>query len=134
MADDAFDGEMTVPVLHAGRRVFHERYELREEVGRGAMGVVWRAHDLKLQVEVALKFLPRLVVRDGEAMEELAAETRRCLTLTHPHIVRVYTLEDERPLAAISMEYCRATPWRGARSRSRACASSRHRSGPGSSN
>src|SRR4051812_42939527 len=45
-----------------------------------------------------------MVVRDREAMADLAAETRRCLDLTHPHIVRVYDLVEEGVRAAISME------------------------------
>ncbi len=80
------------------------RYRLKAELGRGGMGVVWSADDTKLQREVALKFLPDAVVRDREAMADLAAETRRCLALTHPHIVRVYDLIEEAGRAAISME------------------------------
>jgi formylglycine-generating enzyme required for sulfatase activity len=80
------------------------RYRLKAELGRGGMGVVWSADDTKLQREVALKFLPDAVVRDREAMADLAAETRRCLALTHPHIVRVYDLIEESGRAAISME------------------------------
>ncbi len=80
------------------------RYRLKSELGRGGMGVVWRAEDTKLQRDVALKFLPDHVVRDREAMADLAAETRRCLALTHPHIVRVYDLVEDGGRAAISME------------------------------
>ncbi len=81
------------------------RYRMKTELGRGGMGVVWLAEDTKLQRDVALKFLPDLVVRDREAMADLAAETRRCLALTHPHIVRVYDLIEEGSRAAISMEF-----------------------------
>ncbi len=84
--------------------VFFSRYRLKAELGRGGMGVVWRAEDTKLQREVALKFLPELVVRDREAMADLAAETRRLLDLTHPNIVRVYDLVEDGDRAAISME------------------------------
>jgi formylglycine-generating enzyme required for sulfatase activity len=80
------------------------RFRLVAEVGRGGMGVVWRALDTKLARDVALKFLPEAVVRDREAMADLAAETRRCLELTHPHIVRVHDLVEEGGRAAISME------------------------------
>ena len=81
------------------------RYRLKTELGRGGMGVVWRAEDTKLRRDVALKFLPDLVVRDREAMADLAAETRRCLELTHPNIVRVHDLVEEGARAAISMEF-----------------------------
>lgn len=81
------------------------RYRLKQEIGRGGMGVVWQAEDTKLQRDVALKFLPDHVVRDREAMAGLAAETRRCLALTHPNIVRVYDLIEEGGRAAISMEF-----------------------------
>ncbi len=83
---------------------FSARFRLKSELGRGGMGVVWRAEDTKLQRDVALKFLPETVVRDREAMTDLAAETRRCLDLTHPHIVRVYDLVEDGTRAAISME------------------------------
>lgn len=93
----------TQPLPRPESAVF-SRYRLKAELGRGGMGVVWRAEDTKLQRDVALKFLPELVVRDREAMADLAAETRRCLELTHPHIVRVYDLVEENGRAAISME------------------------------
>ncbi|MEY2880135.1 MAG: hypothetical protein RLZZ15_2515, partial [Verrucomicrobiota bacterium] len=95
--------DQTLP-LRPPPPVMFARYRLRAELGRGGMGVVWRAEDTKLRRDVALKFLPELVVRDREAMADLAAETRRCLELTHPHIVRVYDLVEEGDRAAISME------------------------------
>ncbi len=93
------------PSPAASQRVFGGRYHLVRELGRGGMGVVWRAEDTKLNSTVALKLLQELVVRDREAMVDLAAETRRCLKLTHPHIVRVYDLVEEGDQAAISMEF-----------------------------
>jgi formylglycine-generating enzyme required for sulfatase activity len=96
--------DQTQPVPRPDSTVF-ARYRLKSELGRGGMGVVWRGEDTKLQRDVALKFLPDFVVRDREAMSDLAAETRRCLALTHPHIVRVYDLVEEGNRAAISMEF-----------------------------
>ena len=100
---DSTDLEKTQP-LPAPTRADFSRYRLKAELGRGGMGVVWRAEDTKLHRDVALKFLPELVVRDREAMADLAAETRRCLDLTHPNIVRVHDLIEEGDRAAISME------------------------------
>ena len=54
---------------------------------------------------MALKLLPEVVAEDPEAVRDLLRETNRCLELTHPHIVRVYDLVQDGPLAAISMEF-----------------------------
>ena len=101
---EPLDPAKTLP-LDVPERMFAARYRLTKAIGRGGMGIVWRAEDTKLLRTVALKFLPELVVLDREAMADLAAETRRCLELTHPHIVRVYDLVEERDQAAISMEF-----------------------------
>ncbi|MBM3856206.1 MAG: hypothetical protein FJ399_24110, partial [Verrucomicrobia bacterium] len=62
--------------LAPGQQVFG-RYTLEAEIGRGGMGVVWRARDEELGETVALKFLPIAVARDPVAVEELKDETRR---------------------------------------------------------
>ncbi|MBI4624583.1 MAG: SUMF1/EgtB/PvdO family nonheme iron enzyme [Verrucomicrobia bacterium] len=90
--------------LAPGRRVFG-RYTLEAIAGRGGMGVVWRAHDDELDRTVALKFLPEAIAADPEAVRDLKRETRRCLELTHPSIVRVYDLVQEGGSAAIAMEF-----------------------------
>jgi formylglycine-generating enzyme required for sulfatase activity/membrane-associated protease RseP (regulator of RpoE activity) len=100
---DAEDN-LTRKGLAAGQKVFG-RYVLEAVAGRGGMGVVWRARDEELEREVALKFLPEVVAADPEAVRDLKRETKRCLELTHPHIVRVYDFEHEAPLAAIGMEF-----------------------------
>jgi formylglycine-generating enzyme required for sulfatase activity len=110
MADDTStrradaDDYVTRAGLAAGRKVFG-RYVLESVAGRGGMGVVWRARDEELEREVALKFLPEVVAGDPEAVRDLKRETKRCLELTHPNIVRVYDLVQDGLLAAISMEY-----------------------------
>jgi formylglycine-generating enzyme required for sulfatase activity/serine/threonine protein kinase len=99
-----FDDYQTRAGLSAGRRMFG-RFILESQAGRGGMGVVWRARDERLGRTVALKFLPPEVAADAEAVVDLKRETTRCLELTHPHIVRVYDLEEAEGLAAISMEF-----------------------------
>ena len=94
----------TVRGLSAGTRVF-DRYVLEALAGRGGMGVVWKARDERLERLVALKFLPEVVAGDPEAVRDLLLETKRCLELTHPHIVRVHDLVQDGLLAAIAMEY-----------------------------
>ena len=98
------DDYLTRKGLGAGQKVFG-RYVLEVIAGRGGMGVVWRARDEELEREVALKFLPEAVAADPEAVRDLKRETKRCLELTHPHIVRVFDFEQDAPLAAIGMEF-----------------------------
>src|SRR5690606_33062889 len=71
-----------------GDRLFG-RFVLKRLLGRGGMGVVWLAHDERLEREVALKFAPDAVRFDDAAIEELKSETRRGLELAHPNIVKI---------------------------------------------
>ncbi|MEP6670285.1 MAG: protein kinase [Chthoniobacter sp.] len=91
-------------VLQAGRRVF-ERFDLISLVGRGGMGVVWKAQDSRLDRVIALKFLPDVCFLDAAARDDLKRETRHCLDLTHPHIVRIHDFVEDEAMAAIVMEY-----------------------------
>ena len=81
------------------------RYTLLRLIARGGMGVVWLAHDERLERDVALKFLPEAVHFDAGALDDLKRETRRCLDLTHPNIIRIYDFVTDHQAAAISMEY-----------------------------
>ncbi len=81
------------------------RYTLKKILGRGGMGVVWLARDEELERDVALKFLPDLVVLDKTLISELKRETRRSLELTHKNIVRIYDFVQGENSACISMEY-----------------------------
>jgi hypothetical protein len=81
------------------------RYALNRMIGRGGMGLVWLAQDEKLDLWVALKFLPETLRLDTAALDDLKRETRRGLALAHPHIVRIYDFVDDDSAAAISMEY-----------------------------
>lgn len=63
------------------------RYELREQIGRGGMGLVYRAHDPQLDRPVAIKVLRRL---DDAVTDRLKAEARTLAELDHPNIVAIY--------------------------------------------
>lgn len=73
-------------------------------LGRGGMGVVWRARDETLGEEVALKFLPDAVRWDPAAFDDLKEETRRARKLTHANIVRIHDFVEDASGAAIAME------------------------------
>jgi serine/threonine protein kinase/Tfp pilus assembly protein PilF len=88
----------------SGQKVFG-RYTLVKVLGRGGMGIVWLARDDELERDVALKFLPDLMIQDRAAFDQLRRETKRCLELTHPHIVRIHDFIHDERSGCISMEY-----------------------------
>jgi serine/threonine protein kinase/Tfp pilus assembly protein PilF len=89
----------------AGGQIAFGRYKLVKVLGRGGMGIVWLARDQELQRDVALKFLPDLMIQDRAAFDQLRRETKRCLELTHPHIVRIHDFIHDERSGCISMEY-----------------------------
>jgi serine/threonine protein kinase len=101
---EELDLGQTVRGFSAGQKILN-RYTFVRILGRGGMGVVWLARDEELEREVALKFLPELVVHDRAVLDELKRETRRSLALTHHNIVRIYDFAQGEECACISMEY-----------------------------
>ena len=67
-----------------------ERYEIREEIGRGGMAVVYRAYDTHLQREVAIKLLHSHLISHGEARARFEREAHSVARLMHPSIVGVH--------------------------------------------
>src|ERR1041384_794807 len=88
----------------AGEVVFG-RYKLVKVLGRGGMGIVWLARDEELERDIALKFLPDLIIHDAAVLIDLKRETKRCLELTHKNIVRIYDFVHDERSGCISMEY-----------------------------
>jgi serine/threonine protein kinase len=85
--------------------VLFDRYTIVREIGRGGMGVVLLAWDAELEIELALKLVPDLLIHDHEALDDLKQEVLRGMTLTHPGIVRTHGLVKDDHTAAILMEY-----------------------------
>src|SRR5258708_3418526 len=100
---DDLDLGATIKGFTSGQKVF-KRYTLQKILGRGGMGVVWLAHDEKLDEAVALKFLPDAVKLDAAALDDLKRETKRARQLTHPSIVRIHDFLEDATMAAIEME------------------------------
>ncbi len=81
------------------------RYRMVGLLGRGGMGEVYRADDMKLGQPVALKFLPRDVERDPERLERFLTEVRMSLKVTHPNVCRVFDIAQADGRHFLSMEY-----------------------------
>lgn len=81
------------------------RYRIVGLLGRGGMGEVFRADDLKLGETVALKFLPERLARDGAALARFHREVRVARQVTHRNIVRVHDIGEADGATFIAMEY-----------------------------
>jgi predicted Ser/Thr protein kinase len=89
-------------------------YEVREEVGRGGMGVVYAAEDARLGRVVALKMLPPAYSRDPLARERLSREARAAAALSHPGIATIYAFEEIDGDLFIASELVRGSTLRAA--------------------
>ncbi len=81
------------------------RYRIAGLLGRGGMGEVYRADDLKLGQPVALKFLPREIEARPGMLERFHAEVRNARQVSHPHVCRVHDIADTGGRHFITMEY-----------------------------
>jgi serine/threonine protein kinase/RNA polymerase subunit RPABC4/transcription elongation factor Spt4 len=95
----------TTTAVFAPGQVVLDRYRILGLLGRGGMGEVYRADDLKLGSQVALKFLPRAIERDPAALERFHAEVRLARQVSHPHVCRVYDIGEVGGRHFLSMEY-----------------------------
>jgi serine/threonine protein kinase len=85
-----------------GRTVKH--YRIEETLGKGGMGVVYRAVDTRLQRPVALKFLPAEFTRDEERKRRFFQEARAACAVNHPAIAQVYDVDEVDGASFIAME------------------------------
>jgi len=80
-------------------------YRVLEEIGRGGMGVVYLAEDVRLGRRVALKSLPAAVAMHPELRERLRREARAAATISHPFVAVVYALEEMDDHLYIASEF-----------------------------
>ncbi len=86
-------------------QILGERYQMRELLGRGGMGEVWRAFDLKLRVDVALKSVRAERLSSDRGHELLRQEVRAAREVLSPNVCRIFDLEVEEGRELVSMEY-----------------------------
>ena len=84
-------------------------YELREEIGRGGMGVVYRAFQSSLQRTVALKMIPNAAFAAAQDLARLRAEALAAARLSHPNIVPVYEVGEHNGQPWFSMQFIQGT-------------------------
>jgi serine/threonine protein kinase/tetratricopeptide (TPR) repeat protein len=83
------------------------RYEILEEISRGGMGVVYRARDVRLNRDVALKVLPPELVADPARRARFVQEARAASALEHPHIAVIHEIDEVEGISFIAMELLR---------------------------
>lgn len=80
-------------------------YQIVRELGRGGMGIVWLATDVRLGREVAIKALPDALAHDTERLERFEREARLLARLDHPNIARLHGLEEHEGRRYLVLEY-----------------------------
>jgi Tol biopolymer transport system component len=93
------------PAAHsslAGRRL--SEYEIIARIGAGGMGEVYRARDVKLGRDVAVKVLPAPMAHDTARIARFKREAQILATLNHPHIAAIYALEESEDVIALVLE------------------------------
>jgi serine/threonine protein kinase len=99
------DAQEAYPTEDGSNQMLFRRYKVLRELGRGGMGVVVLAQDTALDIPVAVKLVPDIVVKDTESVTDLRKEVLRGMALLHTGIVRTHNFEKDEGGAAIIMEY-----------------------------
>ncbi len=95
--------DATIPLSDI-KKVLSGRYELLTELGRGGMGIVHKAHDIKLDIDVAIKLLPKHLGQDPRAVQFLKREALASMKLSHPNILRLHHFEEDPESKFLIME------------------------------
>src|ERR1700744_6283816 len=80
-------------------------YRVLEKIGAGGMGVVYRAHDERLDRDIALKVLPTGALADDAARRRFRKEAQLLAKLTHPNIAMIFDFDTQDGVDFLAMEY-----------------------------
>ena len=101
----ATDHEVAESTAYQSGHLIADRYRIVTQIGRGAMGEVYRAEDLKLTQTVALKFLRAPAMGAGRWLARLHQEVRLAREVTHPNVCRIFDIGEAEGEHFISMEF-----------------------------
>jgi hypothetical protein len=100
LGSDSVGGGRFVP-----GQIVAERYRIVALAGRGGMGEVYRAEDLRLSQIVAIKFLPETLSKDTAALSRFHSEVRIARQVSHPNVCRMFDIGDAEGITFLTMEY-----------------------------
>ena len=96
----------TAPVQAMIRNsTFAGKYRIIEELGRGGMGVVYKAEDVRLKRPVAVKILREEITQEPEAKARFLVEAQAAAALSHPNICTIHEIDEAGGISFIAMEY-----------------------------
>lgn len=91
--------------------IFAGRYRIAQQIGRGGMGMVYKAEDIRLKRPVALKFLPPALTWESSAKERFVHEAHAASVLDHPNICTIYEIDETSDgQMFIAMAFCEGDP------------------------
>src|SRR4029078_4051298 len=105
MADSAID-----PLFLSFQAAVAGRYSLERELGRGGMGIVYLARDVRLDRPVAIKCVPRWRAEHQDLRERFLREARTAGRLSHPYIVPIHSVDEVGDFVFYVMAYVDGAP------------------------
>ena len=84
---------------------FADRYQIIEELGKGGMGRVYKAHDTKIKEKIALKLIKPEIAKDKKTIERFSNELRLARKIRHKNVCGMFDLGEERGTHYITMEF-----------------------------